>query len=78
MKKFTSVCIDSITGAEMVLSDCSFNAACMYLEGLNADKKFGEYKGAECGSRDVTKLVFEKALFLYDEARGYLMKVETK
>ena len=76
MRKFTSLCRDTVTGHRMVLSDCSFNAACMYLEGLNADNKFGEYKYTECCSRDVTKLVFEKALFLYDEAQGYLMKVE--
>lgn len=76
MRKFTSLCRDTVTGHRMVLSDCSFNAACMYLEGLNADNKFGAFKGTECGSANVTKLVFEKALFLYDEARGYLMKVE--
>ena len=74
MKKFTTVYIDSITKAEMVLSECSFNQACAYLEGLNANKKFGEYKGTECGSPTVCKLVFEKALFLYDEERGYLMR----
>jgi hypothetical protein len=75
MRKFTALCRDTVTGHRMVLSDCSFNAACMYLEGLNADNKLGEYKGTECGSRDVVKLVFENALFLYDEARGYLMRV---
>lgn len=76
MRKFTALCKDTVTGHRMVLADCSFNAACMYLETQNADNKFGAYKGTECGSRDVVKLVFEKALFLYDEARGYLMKVE--
>lgn len=75
MRIFTSLCKDTITGHRMVLSDCSYNAACMYLEGLNADNKLGAYKGTECGSRDVVKLVFENALFLYDEARGYLMRV---
>lgn len=74
MKKFTAVCIDSITGAEMVLSDCSFNEACMYLETGNEVGKFGAYKGTECVSRYVSKIVFEKTTFLYDEERGYLMK----
>lgn len=76
MKKFTTTCIDSITGARMVLSECSFNAACMFLEGLNFDNKLGEYKGTECASRYVSKIVFEKAVFLYDEERGYLMRKE--
>lgn len=75
MRRFTALCRDDITGHEMVLSECSFNQACYFLETQNADKKFGEYKGTECGSRDVTKLVFEKALFLHDEIRSYLMRV---
>lgn len=78
MRKFTALCRDSVTEHRMILSCCTFNQACCFLEGLNADGKLGAYKGTECGSRDVVKLVFEKALFLYDEARGYLMKVETK
>lgn len=76
MKKFTTLCKDVITGAEMVLCECSFNQACAYLEGLNADNKFGKYKGTEVGSKNVCKLVFEKSTFLYDEERGYLMRKE--
>lgn len=74
MRRFTTTCIDSITKAEMILSECSFNQACMFLEIENRDNRFGKYKGTECGSKNVTKLVFEKALFLYDEERGYLMR----
>lgn len=76
MRRFTSLCIDKVTGAEMVLYDCSFNAACMFLEAENADGRFGKYKGTECASRYVTKIVFEEALFLYDEERGVLMRKE--
>lgn len=76
MRIFTSLCKDTITGNRMVLSDCSFNEACMYIERLNKNNELGEYKGIECGSLSVTKLVFENALFLYDEVRGYLMRVE--
>lgn len=75
MKKFTSLCKDIITGAEMILCECNFNQACAYLEELNADNKFGEYKETECGSKTVCKLVFEKATFLYDEERAYLMRM---
>lgn len=76
MRRFTALCRDSVTGHTMILSDCSFNAACMFLERENANNILGKYKGTECGSRNVTKLVFEKALFLYDEERGLLMRVE--
>lgn len=74
MIKFTASCIDNITKAEMVLSECSFNQACAFLEGENMDNHFGKYKGTEVGSSHVCKLVFEKATFLYDEERGYLMR----
>ena len=74
MRKFTTLCIDKITGAEMILYDCSFNAACMFLERENTDNRFGAYKGTEGTSLYVSKIVFEKALFLYDEERGVLMR----
>lgn len=74
MKKFTSLCRDNITGHRMILSDCSFNEACAYLEREN----LGKYKGMEACSLHVSKIRFEKATFLYDEERGYLMKIETR
>ena len=74
MRRFTTLCIDKVTGAEMLLYDCSFNAACMFLERENADGRFGKYKGTEFGTIYVTKIVFEEALFLYDEERGVLMR----
>lgn len=78
MRKFTTLCKDIITGNEMILSECSFNEACWFLESENADGRFGTYKGTECASLHVHKLVFEKALFLYDEERGYLMRKEQR
>lgn len=74
MRRFTSLCTDSITGCEMILSDCSFNQACMFLERHRENNTFGEYKGCECASRYVTKLIFEKANFLYDDERNLLMR----
>lgn len=76
MRRFTTLCIDSITGAEMILYDCSFNSACAFLERENKDNRFGKYKGTWCLSSAVSKLVFEKAVFLYDEERGCLMRKE--
>ena len=74
MRRFTSVCIDNITKAEMVLSECSFNEACMFLEMESTDGKLGAYKGTEYVGCNVSKLSFEKAVFLYDEERGLLLK----
>lgn len=74
MRRFTSLCTDNITGCEMILYDCSFNQACAFLERENADNKLGKYKGCECASRVVTKIVFENATFLYDKERGLLMR----
>ena len=74
MRRFTTTCIDNLTGAVMVLYDCSFNAACMFLERENKDNRFGSYKETECLSRYVSKIVFERATFLYDEERGCLMR----
>ena len=76
MRRFTAMFIDTITGAEMIAYDCSFNAACMFLERENTDGKFGAYKGTESVSIPVSKIIFEKAVFLYDEERGCLMRKE--
>lgn len=76
MRKFTSICFDKATGAEMILYDCSYNAACMFLEGENRNNCFGEYKGTENSSLYVTKILYENATFLYDEERGVLMRRE--
>ena len=74
MRRFTTVCIDKETGAEMLLYDCSFNSACMFLEMENADNRFGEYKDIETISPNICKIIFEKAEFIYDELRGALMR----
>lgn len=74
MIRFSTVCIDKVTKGEMIAAQCSFNEACMFLEKENSDGRFGKYKGTECGSQHVCKLVFENALFLYDEERGCLIR----
>lgn len=69
MKKFRVSCKDQITELEMILSECSFNEACAFLEEQN----LGKYLGMEAKAPDVSSIAFEKRKFLYDEARGYLM-----
>lgn len=71
MREFTSMCKDTKTGMQMVLSECSYNMACSWLEG----KGYSEYEKFECVGDEVW-LTFSKPnerLFVYDEARGYLL-----
>lgn len=76
MRRFTTACIDIVTRMQMVLSECSFNAACMFLDMENADNKFGEL--IEVKSLGIpackTEIKFEKSRFIYDDIRGYLLK----
>ena len=74
MRRFSTVCIDNITNMEMILYQCSFNEACLFLEEENADGRFGEYKGMEAVTLHVDRFRFEKAVFLYDEERGLLLR----
>ncbi len=72
MRKFMTSCIDNLTRMSMVLSECSFNQACDYLEHhLN---ETGEFLGAESVSGNKTKLKFTNHTFYYDENRGYLLQ----
>ena len=73
MRKFTALCLDKKTGMEMVLSEVSYNAACMFLETENSDNRFGQFKSILM-SGSMTKIKFEKASFLYDEVRGLLLR----
>lgn len=76
MRRFTTACIDIVTRMQMVLSECSFNAACMFLDMENADKKFGELIDVKSLGllEGKTEIKFEKSRFIYDENRGYLLK----
>ena len=74
MRLFTAICIDNVTNMQMILSECSFNMACSYLESVQEKYNLGEYLGTECMSLTTTKIEFENATFYYDEERGYLLK----
>lgn len=71
MREFKTMCKDTKTGMQMVLSECSYNTACFWLE----NKGFTEYDKLEVNGSEVW-LYFSKPtekLFVYDEDRGYLL-----
>ena len=71
MKIHTTSQIDNETRMEMVLSECSYNSACDWLER----KGFTHYDKFDNDGR-FTTLVFStpsKRTFVYDEKRGYLL-----
>lgn len=75
MRVFTTTVKDSQSDLYIIANECSFNMACSYLEEQNKDNRFGKFLRTEFGTRDITKLVFEKRTFFYDESRGYLMSL---
>ncbi len=75
MREFKAICRDTETNGIMVLSECSYNFACDYLDR----------KGFECDTaRSISdrfieimgKLNGKAKTFLYDEKRGYLINME--
>ena len=75
MREIRIVCRDEITHGIMVLSECSYNFACDYLDR----------KGFECETTRsvgnnrteiIGKLDGKAKTFLYDEDRGYLINME--
>lgn len=71
MRRFTSLCKDNITGMYMVLSECSYNTACSWLE----ENGFTEYDKFEVIGNQY-ELTFSKPtnkVFVYDDNRGYLL-----
>ena len=71
MREFRTSCIDNVTGMEMVLSECSYNMACDWLER----KGFTHYNYFEvCGTETILEFTApKKRTFIYDEERGILL-----
>lgn len=71
MREFRTSCIDNVTGMEMVLSECSYNMACDWLER----KGFTKYNYLEvCGTETILEFTTpKKRTFIYDEERGILL-----
>lgn len=70
---------DDKTGRELILSECSYNFACHWLDGFL--RKLGyEVKGAiHCDGEDITVIMTQNSegvqgrSYFYDEVRGYLL-----
>lgn len=73
MRVFLLSCVDKETGHDMVLSECSYNAACRWL----MDKGFTDpTKTSITDGGRYTTLTFtqpKERTFVYDELRGYLL-----
>lgn len=70
MRQFKTLCKDTKTGLEMILSEVSFNKAADFLS-----RKFevGEFIGIAKQTDGLVKLFFKNRNFYYDEERGYLL-----
>lgn len=73
MRVFTQTVKDSQSDLYVIANECSFNMACSYLEEQNKDNRFGKFIKTESMTTNLTKLLFEKRSFYYDEERGYLL-----
>ena len=77
MRKFTAECTDKKTGYSMVLSGCSYNMACDFLE-RELHKKGICILDCEVASNGLVRIRTIRAnhlrrTFYYDEERGYLL-----
>lgn len=70
MKIFTASNKDKRTGMELIAEECSFNAACSFLE---SKMKNAEFLGCESIGLNTTKIKFSTRNFYYDEERGILL-----
>jgi hypothetical protein len=61
---------------EMVLCKSSYNEACAYLASIQRKCNFGNLKTCKVVSTGLTEIIFERATFIYDEERGYLLRKE--
>ena len=68
MRKFTTVCMDNKTNKQMILSECSFNNACHYLQSLSNNNI--EVKAIDVYTMEIK---VDNKKFIYDEERGILL-----
>ena len=80
MKRFTVYCIDNKTRMQIILSDCSYNMACAYLDSNYFNSISGKMK-VKFDARTDRYLIFKEdenkniisRVFCYDEIRGLLL-----
>ena len=58
---------------EPVTSNCTFSEACIFIEKNNTNNAFGHFLRA-VGKNKLTRIMYEKASFIYDEKRNLLLK----
>ena len=68
MRIFKTLCKEN--RGFMVLSECSYNEACMYLYRLLGNPLYTASKDG------VTEIVYMDRTFIYDENKGYLIEEE--
>ena len=75
MRRFQFLILDNKTQLQMVLCDCSYNQACYYLQGQDVGEllKVTTVNVSPLPYK-VSELKYEKATFIYDEQRGFLMQ----
>lgn len=73
MKK--TVCIDSITKMEVILSKCNLDNVDEFLKKENADNKFGKYISEVKRTLFLKEIRYENACFLYDDIRNILLRI---
>ena len=71
MREFKTMCKDSVTGLQIVLSECSYNMACDWLLNLGFDT-YVSFE-SEDGVATMKFMKPAKRTFVYDENRGYLL-----
>lgn len=72
MLLYSFACRDNQTGNEMIASELSFNMACSYL-AQTLQRPISGVKGRTGG--DYVFFEEDKPKFVYDEKRGYLMRL---
>lgn len=88
MRKFMTACKDSVTGYEMILSECSYNQACDWLSRELAKHNSNIWRTEQridglmviftaiaiCPLDSVGNMYMKDGrTFYYDEDRGYLL-----
>ena len=73
MRRVKCLCIDNKTRKEVVLTDCSYNHACWWIDNAAKTNHFRVLGTEKSGDYVVIKCT-AGITFYYDEAREFLLK----